>query len=249
MSELIVGRQPVLEALKSARQLEKVMLVFGVHGAAIQRIRQLAREQGIAVSEIDKKRFGELCHDVAAQGVAAVVATREYVDIDEILSVARRKGEPPFVVILDEIEDPHNLGALIRTAECAGAHGVVIPKHHSATITQTVVKTSAGASLLIPIAKVTNLTRTLEELKGQGLWIVGADMRGERMYDDFDYSGALALVVGSEGKGIRRLVKEKCDFVVKIPLFGKIESLNASVAGAIMMYEVARTRHKRKHAG
>ena len=246
MSELIVGRQPVLEALKSARQLEKVMLVFGVHGAAIQRIRQLAREQGIAVSEIDKKRFGELCQDVAAQGVAAVVATREYVDIDEILSVARRKGEQPFVVILDEIEDPHNLGALIRTAECAGAHGVVIPKHHSATITQTVVKTSAGASLLIPIAKVTNLTRTLEELKGQGLWIVGADMRGDRTYDDVDYSGALALVVGSEGKGIRRLVKEKCDFVVKIPLFGKIESLNASVAGAIMMYEVARTRHKGK---
>jgi 23S rRNA (guanosine2251-2'-O)-methyltransferase len=135
---------------------------------------------------------------------------------------------------------------LIRTAECAGAHGVVIPKHHSATITQTVVKTSAGASLLIPITKVTNLTRTLEELKGQGLWIVGADMRGDRAYDDFDYSGALALVVGSEGRGIRRLVKEKCDFVVKIPLFGKIESLNASVAGAIMMYEVARTRHKRQ---
>ena len=246
MNELIVGRQPVLEALKSEAPLEKIVVVFGAKGGAIDRIRQLARKRSIPVSEVDKKRFSELCQDATAQGVAALVSGKEYVEVDEILSVAREKEESPFVVVLDGIEDPHNLGALIRTAECAGAHGVIIPKHHSASVGQTVAKTSAGASLYFPVAKVANIAQTLDELKRRGLWIVGADMNGDRLYFDIDYAQPTAIVMGSEGKGIRRLVKEKCDFVVKIPLYGRIESLNASVAGALMMYEVARARHKGK---
>jgi 23S rRNA (guanosine2251-2'-O)-methyltransferase len=244
MSELILGRQPVIEALRSGRSLEKVVLLFGVRGNPIQRIRHLCKQRGVPLIEAGKDRFHGLCPDPNAQGVLAVVAAKEYVGVDEILQTAKNKGEAPFLLVLDEIEDPHNLGAFIRTAECAGVHGGVIPKHHAAGISETVAKTSAGASLHLPLAKVTNIAQTLDELKSAGVWIVGADTHGDRLFSEVDYGGPVAVVVGSEGKGMRRLVKEKCDFLVRIPLYGRIESLNASVAGALILYEVARARRK-----
>ena len=244
MSDLILGRQPVIEALRAGTPLEKVVLLFGTKGAPVERIRQLCRRQGIPLVEVDKNRFHALCRDPHVQGVLAVAAMKEYVDVDEILGTAKERAEPPFLLVLDEIEDPQNLGALIRTAACAGVHGVVIPKHHAAPISQTVARASAGASLHLPITKVTNVAQTLEEFKSAGLWIVGADMSGDRLYSSIDYTEPVAVVVGSEGRGLRRLVKEKCDFLVRIPLHGKIESLNASVAGALIMYEGVRARHQ-----
>ncbi|MBM4160193.1 MAG: 23S rRNA (guanosine(2251)-2'-O)-methyltransferase RlmB [Ignavibacteria bacterium] len=246
MSEFITGRRPVLEALEAGTPLEKIVLIFGARGTTLQRIRQLARGRGIPVSQMDKRRFSQLFSDANAQGVAAVVGSKAYAEIDDILQAARERGEPPFLLVLDEIEDPHNLGALIRTAECAGAHGAIIAKHQAASVGQTVAKTSAGASLRLPVARVTNVAKAIEELKGDGVWVVGADMTGDRLYSDVDYTGAIAVVVGNEGRGIRRLVKEKCDFIVTIPLYGKIASLNASVAGGLVLYEVARMRHKEK---
>lgn len=242
MSEFITGRRPVLEALEEGTPLEKIILVFGARGAALQRIRRVARGRGIPVSELDKQRFSQLFSDANAQGVAAVVGSKTYAEIDDILQAAKDRGELPFLLVLDEIEDPHNLGALIRTAECAGAHGAIIAKHHAASVGQTVAKTSAGASLRLPVARVTNVAKAIEELKGQGVWVVGADMTGDRLYSEVDYTGPIAVVVGNEGRGIRRLVKEKCDFIVRIPLYGKIASLNASVAGGLVLYEVARMR-------
>lgn len=246
-NEMIVGRQPVLEAIKSGASIEKIIFLYGVQGNAIERVRQLAKQHGIPVSEMDKHRFQELVGDATAQGVAAIAATQQYVEIEDILKVAESKNESPFILILDEIEDPHNLGALIRTAECAGIHGVIIPKHHSATVNQTVAKTSAGASLHLPIAKVTNVVQTLEELKSKGLWIVGTDMSGDKAYYEVNLEGPLAIVIGNEGKGIRRLVKEQCDFLVKIPMYGKIGSLNASVAGGLILFEAARIRHGKQN--
>jgi 23S rRNA (guanosine2251-2'-O)-methyltransferase len=187
-------------------------------------------------------RFRDLVSDTTTQGVVAIVGTKKYVEMEDILNASERKNEAPFVLFLDEIEDPQNLGALIRTAECAGAHGAVIPKHHAASVNLTVARTSAGASEHLPVAKVTNITTTLEELKGKGFWIVGTDAESDKLYTEVDYTTPVAIVVGSEGKGIRQLVREKCDFVVKIPLYGVVRSLNASVAGALVMYEVTRQR-------
>ena len=246
MATIISGRQPVLEALKAGAQIEKIVLLHGAHGTAIEKIRSLARQRGVSVVEADKERFERLNPNAVSQGVIALQPEKAYVDVFHLLDVAKEKNEPPFLLILDDIEDPHNLGALIRTAECAGIHGVIIPKHHSATVTETVEKTSAGATAYMPIAKVTNIAQTLEELKASGLWIIGTDAAGDRTYYDVDFHGPIAIVVGSEGKGIRRLVKEKCDFLVRIPLFGKIESLNASVAGAVVMFEAARMRQDRE---
>lgn len=244
VSEMIAGRQPVLEALKSGAAIEKVVILFGVKGNAIERIRQLSRNQGVPVVEANKQRFRELVEDTTTQGVVAITATKEYVEVDDLLEAAKRRNEPPFLLILDELEDPHNVGALIRTAECAGAHGVIIPKHHSVSIGQTVAKTSAGASLHLHAAKVTNLAQTIDGLKEGGIWIVGSDSEGDRKYSEVEYGGPVAVVVGNEGKGMRKLVKEKCDYLVRIPLYGQITSLNASVAGAIIMYEVVKARHK-----
>lgn len=246
MENLIAGRQPVIEALRSDTPLEKVYIQFGTHGHVIQTIQQLARRRGVPITEVDRKRFSEICPDVNAQGVVAVSSTQSYVEVDALLKVAADKGEAPFLLILDEIEDPHNLGALIRTGECAGIHGVIIPRHHSASLNETVIKSSAGATLHLPVAKVTNIATTIDELREQGVWVVGTDMAASRTYDEHDYTGPLAIVVGNEGKGIRRLVKEKCDFLVKIPLYGRIESLNASVAGALILFEAARKRHKKQ---
>ncbi len=242
-TEIIAGRQPVLEALKSGKHIEKIFLLYGTKGSAIEKIRSLAKKSGVPVSEVNKQRIHEFAGDTATQGVVALIASKDYVDVEDLLTAARQKNEPPFLLILDEIEDPHNLGALIRTAECAGVHGVIVPKHHSASLNQTVAKTSAGASVFVPVAKVSNIAQTLDELKSQGVWIVGTDASAERLYHDISYEGPMALIVGNEGRGIRKLVKEKCDFLVKIPLYGKIDSLNASVAGALVLFEAARARH------
>ncbi|MBM4168849.1 MAG: 23S rRNA (guanosine(2251)-2'-O)-methyltransferase RlmB [Ignavibacteria bacterium] len=242
MSEIIVGRQPVVEALKAGTPIEKIVLLYGVKGNAIERIRQLAKQRGIAVAESNRQRFRELAEDATTQGVVALVATKDYIEVEDILAAARKRGEPCFILVLDEIEDPHNVGALIRSAEAAGAHGVIITKHHSAMLNQTVAKTSAGASVHLPAAKVTNLAQTIDELKRAGLWIVGTTPESEKLYTEVDYKSPVAVVVGSEGKGMRKLISEKCDFLVRIPMYGKIDSLNASVAGALVMFEVARAR-------
>ncbi len=244
-TEMIVGRQPVLEALKSGTPIEKILIMFGAKGRAIERISALAKQRGIPVTQAAKQRFRELGEETVTQGVAAIISAVMYVEIEELLEIARRKDEPPFILILDEVEDPHNVGALIRTAECAGVHGVIVSKHHSAPLGQTVTKTSAGASLQLPIVRVSNIAQVVDELKQRGVWIFGTAMDADRAYDDVDYSGPIAIVVGNEGRGIRRLVKEKCDVLVRIPLYGKIESLNASVAGALVLFEAVKARHRR----
>ena len=249
METLIIGRKPVLEALRSDSPLEKICILYGTHGSALQQIEQLARRRGVPVKQLDKQRFLELSTNPNAQGVIAVAAGKEYVEVDDILSAANLRGEPPFLLILDEIEYPHNLGALIRTAECAGIHGVVLSRHHSASLSETVAKASAGASLHVPVAKVTNIATTLDELRKSGVWIVGTDADAPKLYTEVDYTGAIGIVVGNEGKGMRRLVREKCDFLVKIPMYGKIGSLNASVAGGLILFEVARHRHGGKKTG
>jgi 23S rRNA (guanosine2251-2'-O)-methyltransferase len=241
---LITGRKPVLEALRSGTAIEKVLFLAGVQGRVINDIRSLAQEKGVQVDDLNRAEFRELASDATTQGVVATIPTRRFVDLDSLLTRAVERNEQGFLLVLDEIEDPQNLGALIRTAECAGVHGVVIPKHHSATVTSTVVKASAGATEHMGIAEVTNIVNTIDELKEHGFWVVGLDGAAEKEYDDVDYASPIALVVGNEGRGIRRLVKEHCDHLVRIPLYGKIESLNASVAGALAMYTVAAQRRK-----
>ena len=241
-ANVIAGRNPVMEALRAGTILERVVILAGVKGNAIEKIKQTAKRNRVPCFEVGKQKFRELVSDTTTQGVVAVVGTKAYVEIDDILKAAKERNEAPFLLILDEIEDPQNLGALIRTAECAGAHGAVIPKHHAASVNQTVAKTSAGASEHLPVAKVVNIANTLDELKEKGIWIVGTDADAEKLYTDVDYTMPIAFVIGNEGKGIRQLVKEKCDFVVKIPIYGKVGSLNASVAGALVMYEAVKKR-------
>ena len=240
--DIIAGRNPVMEALRSGTLIEKVVILSGVKGNIIEKIKGIAKRNRIPCVEIGKQKFRDLVSDTTTQGVVAVVGTKKYVEIDSILAIAQKRSESPFLLILDEIEDPHNLGALIRTAECAGVHGAVIPKHNAASVNQTVAKTSAGASEHVPVAKVVNIAATLDELKQKGVWIVGTDASAEKLYTEIDYTTPIAVVIGNEGKGVRHLVKEKCDFIVKIPLFGKIGSLNASVSGALVMYEAAKQR-------
>lgn len=243
MATIVYGKQPVLEALKSEIPIEKLLVLHGMRTEPIRSILHLAKQKGIPISEVTAQRLRDLGVNEHSQGVVALIAEKEYVEIDDLLRLARTKNEPPFFLILDEIVDPHNLGALIRTAECSGVHGAIIPKHHSVSINETVAKTSAGASLHLPVARVTNLVQTIETLRSQGVWIVGLDMNGDKVYDEVNYTGSVAIVIGNEGKGIRRLVKENCDFLIRIPMYGKIESLNASVSGALVMYEAARGRH------
>ncbi len=245
MANLIFGKQPVLEALKSETPVDKVFILHHMRPETAGKIRSLARRKGVPVVEVDSGKLREIAQSEQTQGLVAVVGTKAYIEPEEILSLAERKGEKPFVLILDEIEDPHNLGALIRTADCAGVHGVIIPKHHAASINETVGKTSAGAVSHVAIARVTNIVQTIGDLKARGLWVIGSDANAGKMYDDVDYTGPVAVIVGNEGKGIRRLVKEKCDFLVKIPMYGKVESLNASVSGALIMFEAARARHRK----
>ena len=242
MHSIIAGRKPVIEALKAGTSIEQVVFLIGVQGNVIREIRELAERKHIKVVQANKQEFRELATNATTQGVVAVVPTKKYHQLEEVLAVPAQRGETGFLLVLDEIEDPHNLGALVRTAECAGVHGVILPKHHAASITTTVVKASAGATEHMAMAEVTNIVQTLEELKREGYWIVGLDGSGDRQYDEVDYSSPTVLVIGNEGKGIRRLVLEHCDIIARIPLRGKIESLNASVAGALAMYAVLRSR-------
>jgi 23S rRNA (guanosine2251-2'-O)-methyltransferase len=239
---IIAGRKPVIEALNAGTPVEKIYILRGAHGEPLDTIRQLARQKNILCTDADKHLIEKLSRDTNTQGVVAVIGTKEYADVDEILDIAASKNEKPFLLLFDEIEDPHNLGALIRTAVCLGAHGGIIPKHNAAPVNATVAKTSAGASAHFPIAKVTNIVAAIEELKEKGVWIVGSDAHAEKRFTEVDYTLPIALVIGNEGKGIRRLVKECCDFLVKIPMAGSFDSLNASVAGALVMYEVFRKR-------
>ncbi len=239
--ELLIGRNPVAEALSSGRPLIKVMIAKGgVTGSAVE-IAAKAKKAGVPVQEVDRKKLDYMTSGAAHQGIAALCAVRDYSSVEDILKLAESRGEAPFIIILDEIEDPHNLGAIIRSAECAGAHGVIIKKRRSAGLTYTAYKASAGALEYLPVARVTNIADTIDQLKERNIWVYGADMNGED-YLRTDFGGAVALVIGNEGKGISRLVREKCDVIVSLPLKGRINSLNASVAAGILMYKVAEKR-------
>ena len=238
---LIIGRNAVAEALRSGRSIDSLIVAKGERGGSVGKIIAQCRDKGIVIKESDVRKLDKLCGGANHQGVAAWAAVHEYSSIEDILTNAESKGESPFVIICDEIEDPHNLGAIIRTADACGAHGIIIPKRRGVALTYAVGKVSAGAIEYVPVARVANLASTIEELKEKGFWVYGADMDGTR-WDKQDYSGNVALVVGSEGRGISRLVKEKCDFIVSLPMKGKINSLNASVAAGILMYEIAKNR-------
>ncbi len=240
----IEGRNPVIEALSCGENIEKIYIQKGNVQGSVQKIINLARKKKIQVTEVDKNKLNSMAETDSHQGVIAFVSPIEYVSVDDIINRAEEKGEQPFIVILDEIEDPHNLGSVIRSANAFGAHGVIIPKHRSASVTATAVKTSAGACFYTPVAKVTNLVNTMKDLKKRGIWITGADMGGEKDIYSADFTGPIAIVIGNEGSGMTRLVREECDFIVNIPMVGEIESLNASVSASIFMYKVSEVRGK-----
>lgn len=242
MSEKISGRNPVLEALKANRPINKILIAKGPQKGSVKEILYLAKERKVPVQFVERQYLNSLTHEPGNQGVLALAASKQYVEVEEILEIARNKGEDPFILLLDEIEDPHNLGSLIRTADGAGLHGVIIPKRRAVGLTETVSKTSAGAIEYVPVARVTNLVKTIEFLKKSGCWVVGADADAEEVFWSKDLKGPLVVVIGSEGKGISRLVKQNCDFLVKLPLKGKVNSLNASIAGALVIYEILRQR-------
>lgn len=239
---LLIGRNPVTEAIRSGRSIDKIYMAAGAEGSVVK-IRAMARDAGIPVETLPRMVLDRMTGNGRHQGVAAEGAAHEYSSVEVILENARVKGEDPLIVILDEINDPHNLGAIIRTAECAGAHGVIIPKRNACGLTQTVARASAGAIETMPVARVTNLARTLEELRGEGIWVAAIDMDGATYYEqEHELGGPLAVVIGGEGHGIGRLVKEGCDFVLSLPMRGSINSLNASNAAAVILYGIRRAR-------
>lgn len=240
---VIEGRNAVIEAFRAGKTVDKLFVLEHCKEGSMNTVLREAKKHDMIINYVKKERLDQMSETGKHQGVIAYIAAFEYATVDDILKKAEDKGEPPFVVILDDIEDPHNLGAIIRTANLAGAHGVIIPKHRAAGLTATAVKASAGAVSYTPVAKVTNISKTIEELKDKGLWFVCADMGGTTMYD-LDLKGPIGLVVGNEGKGVSRLVKEKCDFIASIPMFGDIDSLNASVATGVLAYEIVRQRMK-----
>ena len=239
---IIEGRNAVIEALRAGTNIDKIFIMKGDVDSALGHIASTARKQGIVVADADKNKLDKMSRTHAHQGVIAVASVREYVSVEDILQIARDKGEQPLIVVCDELSDPHNLGAVIRTAECAGAHGVVIPKRRSAGLTAVVAKTSAGAVSHLPVARVANLPSLLKDLKKEGLWIFGTAADGTTSLYDADLKGPAVIVIGSEGDGMGRLVTENCDFLVSIPMKGKINSLNASAAAAILLYEAVRQR-------
>ena len=237
----IAGRNAVIEALKANPSADTLFVEKGQSGGSLSKIISLAKQAGCPIKEVAAQKLDGMATGTPHQGVVLTLSAAEYAEVSDILARAEEKGEKPFVIIADEVEDPHNLGALIRTAETAGAHGVIIPKRRGVGLTAAVFKTSAGAASHLPVARVANLASTVEELKEQGLWIYGCDMEGEN-WCEVNFEGGVALIVGSEGRGMSRLLKEKCDVMVSLPMQGEISSLNASVAGGIIMYEVARQR-------
>lgn len=238
---MIEGRNAVIEAFRSGKTIDKLFLLDGCQDGPIMTIKREAKKQDCMVKYVKKERLDQLSETGKHQGVIAYIAAYEYAEVEDMLEKARQKGEAPFLFLLDNIEDPHNLGAIIRTANLAGAHGVIIPKNRAAGLTATVAKASAGALNYTPVAKVTNIGQTIEELKKEGLWFVCADMGGTTMYQ-LDLKGPIGLVIGNEGEGVGRLVKEKCDFIASIPMHGDIDSLNASVAAGVLAYEIVRQR-------
>lgn len=240
--DLIEGRNAVLEALKSDRTIEYVLIASGNTTGSINKIIAVARENKVVIKEVDRKKLDSISVTGSHQGVMAVVTPYKYCEVEDIIEYAKDKNEKPFILVLDEIEDPHNLGSIIRTAEICGAHGIVIPKRRNVGVTPIVYKTSAGAVEHMKIAKVSNINNAIDKLKENGIWVYGADMQGENYCFQSDFSGAIALVIGSEGKGISKLTKNKCDVLVKIPMVGQITSLNASVAAGILMYEILRRK-------
>lgn len=242
IEDLIIGRNAVIEALKSDRTIECVYVSKGDLEGSIKVALGLAKDRGVVIKEADRRKLDTMCDRLNHQGIVARVTPFKYCEVNDILEDAKRKEQQPFIVILDEIEDPHNLGSIIRTAELCGVHGIIIPKRRNVGVTSTVYKCSAGAIEHMKIAKVTNINATIDMLKEQGIWIYGADIDGKDYSYNTDFSGPCALIIGSEGKGISNLTLKKCDLLVKIPMIGKINSLNASVAGGIMMYEVLKGR-------
>lgn len=240
MEDIIIGRNPVAEAIRSGREIDKILIKKdGMEGSIVPIIKK-AKQKGIIVQEVEKQKLDRLADGGNHQGIAAFTAAHEYASVEDILS----RSENPLIIICDKITDPHNLGSILRTANCVGASGVIIPKRNSVGLNGIVAKTSVGAVEYTPVARVTNIVQTIDTLKEKGFWVAGADMNGEEMYSS-NLTGSLCLVIGSEGEGISRLVKEKCDFLVKIPMFGEINSLNASVAAAVLMYEASRQRNKK----
>lgn len=238
MQDKLVGRNPVSEALKSGADIDKIFVKKDADGSLLPILKK-ARAMKVPISEVDRRKLDEMANGENHQGIIAQMPAESYKTVEDIFSLAAEKGEAPFIIILDKITDPHNLGSVIRTAHCAGAHGVIIPKHGSAGLSSVAAKTASGATIYTPVARVTNIARTIDDLKSRGVWIVGADMNGTSMYD-VDMKGSIGIVIGNEGEGLSRLVREKCDFIAEIPMWGKIDSLNASVAAAVLMYEAKR---------
>ncbi|MCT4632087.1 MAG: 23S rRNA (guanosine(2251)-2'-O)-methyltransferase RlmB [Firmicutes bacterium] len=245
MQDIIEGRNPVIEILKSGRDINKLLVANGAKEGAIKKIIGMAKDKGIVIQYVDRKKLDHVSEIGNHQGVIAYVAAHEYADMDTVLDEIEARGEKPFVLVLDEISDPHNLGSILRTADSSGVNLVIIPKRRAVGLTAAVAKTSAGAIEYVPVAKVTNIANTIEKLKERNIWVYGADMNGDS-YFNTDLTGSIAIVMGSEGKGISRLVREKCDFIVSIPMGGNVTSLNASVAASILMYEVVRQKHGKK---
>lgn len=241
------GRNSVIEALRSGRSINRIFISKGEREGSINQIIALAKQSHVLIQEIDRAKLDDMSVTHAHQGVIALAAAKDYVEVDEILKRAEESGRPPFIIILDEITDPHNLGSMLRTANAAGVHGIIIPKRRAIGLTATVSKASAGAIEYVPVARVTNIVQAIENLKKQNIWIVGTDSTGERAYFESDLTGPIALVIGSEGEGMGKLVRESCDFVVNIPMLGKISSLNAAVAGAIVTYEIFRQRSMKRN--
>lgn len=240
---IIEGRNAVLEAFRAGKPIDKLFVLDGCQDGPVRTIVREAKKHDTIIQFVEKERLSQLSETGKHQGVLAYAAAYEYSDVEDMLKLAEEKGEDPFIIVLDNIEDPHNLGAIIRTANLAGAHGVIIPKRRAAGLTATVARTSAGALNYTPVAKVTNIAKTMEDLKKRGLWFVCADMGGETMYR-LNLTGPIGLVIGNEGEGVSRLVKEKCDFIASIPMKGDIDSLNASVAAGVLAYEIVRQRLK-----
>ncbi|MBQ9863693.1 MAG: 23S rRNA (guanosine(2251)-2'-O)-methyltransferase RlmB [Lachnospiraceae bacterium] len=240
----IEGRNAVLEAFKSGKTIDRIYVLDGCQDGPVLSIKREAKKHDTIIRYVEKERLDQMSETGHHQGVIAISAAYEYSEMEDIFNLAKEKNEPPFIILLDNIEDPHNLGAIIRTANLVGAHGVIIPKNRAVGLTPTVARTSAGAINYTPVVKVTNLSQTIDELKKQGLWFVCADMDGDLMYD-LNLTGPIGLVIGNEGEGVGRLVKEKCDYVAKIPMKGDIDSLNASVAMGVMSFEIARQRLKK----
>lgn len=240
-NDIIAGRNPVMEAIRSGRSIESILVAKGERSGSVVAIIAKAKQKNIPVKDVDSKKLDFLAKGVNHQGIVAQCAVKEYSALEDIFALAEERGESPFIIVLDKIEDPHNLGAIIRTAECAGAHGVIIPERRSAGLSYTVEKTSAGALEYMPVVRVKNISAVLQKLKDKGIWVYGADMDGEH-YKKVNFDGAVALVIGNEGKGISPLVSKDCDVIVSLPMKGKINSLNASVAAGILMYEIADKR-------